>query len=98
MNEIKEVTDATTPDEKMHYVVAQLTATLRTLEEGKHCWPKPGRNSGPCWEDAVKPTRVANQASMAQNIVKKINEQLELIEWYYDFKQKGCVQTPKNVL
>ena len=66
-----------TPDEKMNDVVAQLTATLRLLEERIHQWP--------CWEDAVKPTRVANQASMAQNIVKKINEQLVHVESACDF-------------
>ena len=74
---ITEIMNTYTPDEKMHYVVAQLTATLRTLEEGKHQWP--------CWEDAAKPTRVANQASMAQNIVKQINEHLRSIESACDF-------------
>ena len=78
MEEITEIMDTTTPDEKMYGVVAQLAATLKVLEEGSKDWP--------CWEDAVKPTRVANQASMAQNIVKKINEQLRNIESSCDFK------------
>ena len=81
METITEIMNTDTPDEKMHYVVAQLTATLRALEEGSQDWP--------CWEDSVKPTRVANQASMAQNIVKKINEQLRSIESVCDFDYPG---------
>ena len=77
MKENTEIMNTDTPDEKMYVVVAQLTATLRTLEEGSKDWP--------CWEDADKPTRVANQASMAQNIVKQINEQLLSIESACDF-------------
>ncbi|MDB4396104.1 hypothetical protein N9Z65_00645 [bacterium] len=81
METITEIMNTDTPDEKMYYVVAQLTATLKLLEEGIHRWPS--------WEDSVKPTRVANQASMAQNIVKKINDQLVHVESACDFATRG---------
>ena len=81
MTKITEIMNTDTPDEKMNYVVAQLRATLRTLVEGNQEWP--------CWEDAVKPTRVANQASMAQNIVNEITDQLVSIESACDFATKG---------
>ncbi|MDB4430293.1 hypothetical protein N9273_00570 [bacterium] len=77
METITEIMNTDTPDEKMNEVVAQLTATLKLLEKEIHRWP--------CWEDAVNPIRVANQASMAQNIVKRINEQLMHVESACDF-------------
>ena len=84
MTIITEIMNTDTPDEKMNDVVAQLAATLKVLEEGSADWP--------CWEDAVKPTRVANQASMAQNIVKKINAQLVHVESACDFGVASIVE------
>ena len=78
MEEITEIMDTTTPDEKMYEVVNKLSEALKLLEEGSADWPS--------WEDAVRPLRIANQASMSQNIVDSIIKQLRSIESACDFK------------